>query len=124
MSTFLSDVLKKVIISIPFLVLGFYLYGMHREHNDVNAAGMYGLVFIPQGFLTSAVCYALYFLTDITTKDSTWNILKYFVHLLILIPLYCLPSFLGVGFISILAVLIVLVVNVCTLLYDKFIKED
>jgi hypothetical protein len=124
MSTFIEFVLRKAIISMPFLVFGFYIYGMHIEHGDVNAAGMYGIVFIPQGFLTSAICYSVHFLTDVATRDSPWNFLKYFVQLLLLIPLYYIPSMLTANSISILSVLIVFIVNICTLLYYKFIKAD
>ncbi len=120
MSTFFASFFNKVLIALPFLLVGFYVYGLHKEHEDGNVAGMYVIAFLPLGFITSIVCYGLYFLTDMIFKRP-WNFQKYIIHLLLLLPIYYFLPTNGASFISILTVGIVLVVNICTLLYDKFI---
>jgi len=116
MQSFLETVVRKVIIAVPFLVIVFFIFGTIREHGDTNAGGMYPIVFTLPGLGYTLLCYVLFYFVDEATKRSRWNLIKYVVHLLLLIESFWLTPNSSDYTILLLTVGTILVINISTAL--------
>lgn len=83
-----ETVLKKSLMAMPFLFFVFLVYGINHEHGDSNAGSMYPIAFALPGLGFTVVSYILYFYTDKLTCNSKLNVLKNFVHLILVISFF------------------------------------
>ena len=88
----IETVLKKSLVTMPFLFLVFLVYGINHEHGDSNAGSMYPIAFALPGLTFTVASYSLYFYTDKLTSNSKLNVLKNFAHLILVISFFAFPD--------------------------------
>jgi hypothetical protein len=114
----LRMVFKKSIIAFPFLILVYLVYGIRYEHGDTNAGSMYPLVFAPYFVTISLFSYALYYLADQLTMNTSWNFSKNVIHLIVFAILIWYHAKRDLV-VLVLTLITILIVNLLTSLYYK-----
>jgi hypothetical protein len=124
MPSTMSQVSKRLLTCIPFIIVGFALWGTHIEHGDSNAGGMYAIVAFWPGLLTCIACYVLYGIVAHFTSSSNLNITKHFVHLILWLFVFLLPPDEIYSFALTVTLVTVLIVNLAFLMYYGLFKAD